>query len=118
MFLRVGSGLLHVEAELPSAKRPFSRAELLLLKGDVRGAKDEMERSLALHTKSPRGLYFAGRLDSRTGDLAKAVSYLETMTRVLAAARGSATGHYRDALEAEIALARGEGKKLRYCSNP
>jgi tetratricopeptide (TPR) repeat protein len=41
------------------------------------------------------------------------MSYLQTMNEVLAAARGSATRIYRDALEGEIALARGETEKAR-----
>ena len=72
-----------------------------------------MDVALTFHTQSPRLLYFAGRLAARTGDTPDAVNHLETLNEVLAAARGSATKPYRDALEAEIALARGEPKKAR-----
>jgi tetratricopeptide (TPR) repeat protein len=91
----------------------LSRAELLLLKGDVEGAKAETKRALARQPLSVRNLYFAGRLAVRNEDIPLAMSYLQTMNEVLATARGSATRIYRDALEGEIALARGETEKAR-----
>jgi tetratricopeptide (TPR) repeat protein len=90
-----------------------SRAELLLLKGDVEGAKAETNRALALEPLSVRNLYFAGRLAARNDDTSLAESYLQTMNEILAAARGSTTRIYRDALEGEIALARGEANEAR-----
>src|SRR3989304_10154969 len=90
-----------------------SRAELLLLKGDVEGAHSETNRALALEPLSVRNLYFAGRLAARNADIPLAMSYLQTRNEDLAAARSSSTRIYRDALEGEIALARGETEKAR-----
>ncbi len=90
-----------------------SRAKLLALKGDVEGAKAETNRALALERLSVRNLHVAGRLAARNEDTPLAESYLETMNEVLAGARGSSTRIYRDALEGEIALARGEPERAR-----
>ncbi len=91
-----------------------SRAELLLLKGDIEGAKAETNRALAREPLSVRTLYFSGRVAASHQDIPLAMSHLRSMNEVLAAARGSSTRIYRDALEGEIALARGEIKKALY----
>jgi hypothetical protein len=52
-------------------------------------------------------LYTAGLFAIRSGDVPAGEQHLRTLDRVVSVARGPAVPYYRDALAAEIALARG-----------
>jgi eukaryotic-like serine/threonine-protein kinase len=82
-------------------------AELLAAKGDLKGAQREAERGLAAQPEGPYCLYFAGLFAVRSGDLAAADGRLRRLQGIAAVARGPLVPHYRDALSAEIELARG-----------
>jgi tetratricopeptide (TPR) repeat protein len=82
-------------------------AELLALKGDVNGARREAERALLIQPEGPYCLYFAGIFAIRAGDIAVAEERLRTLEAVVRTAHGPLVPHYRDALQAEVALARG-----------
>jgi tetratricopeptide (TPR) repeat protein len=82
-------------------------AELLALKGDLKGAQREAERALILQPEGPYCLYFAGMFALRAGDLIGAEGLLGRLEEIASVARGPLVPHYRDALAAEIELARG-----------
>jgi serine/threonine-protein kinase len=88
-------------------------AELLPLKGDLKAAHREAERALEVQPKGPYCLYLAGRFATRAGDVAGAERHLRTLEEVTRVARGPLVPHYRDALVAEIALARGRPSEAR-----
>jgi tetratricopeptide (TPR) repeat protein len=90
-----------------------SLAYLLDLKGDSLAARREAERDLALYPKGPYSLYLAGLFAIRAGDLPGGERHLRTLEQVASVARGPLVPHYRDALAAEIALARGRPMDAR-----
>lgn len=83
-------------------------AQLRALSGDLRGAREAAERALSIQPESPRRLYFAGLFALRAGDEAAAEARLETIATLLSRIRSSAGWIYRDALQAEILLSRGQ----------
>jgi tetratricopeptide (TPR) repeat protein len=82
-------------------------ARLAEVKGDLLAARREAERALAIQPKVPLCLYFAGLFAIRAGDLPAGERHLRTLEEVVSVARGPLVPHYRHALAAEIALARG-----------
>jgi tetratricopeptide (TPR) repeat protein len=90
-----------------SAKMLHALAELLALKGDPKAARREAERVLEIQPEGPFCLYFAGLFAIRDGDIPAAERQLQALEEVTKVARGPLVPHYRDALLAEIALARG-----------
>ena len=82
-------------------------ADLLALKGDVAAARREAERALEIQPEGPFCLYFAGLYAIRAGDIPAAERRLQTLDKVMLVARSPLVPHYRNALTAEIAMARG-----------
>jgi tetratricopeptide (TPR) repeat protein len=90
-----------------------SLAELSSLKADHRAARREAERALTVQPQGPFSLYFAGLYATRAGEIPTGERHLQTLEKVLSVARGPLVPHYRDALAAEIALARGRASEAR-----
>jgi tetratricopeptide (TPR) repeat protein len=83
-------------------------AELLALKGDVATAQGEAERALQVQPEGPFCLYVAGLFAARAGDLRSSERHLQKLEEVTKVARNPLVPYYRDALTAELALARGQ----------
>jgi tetratricopeptide (TPR) repeat protein len=88
-------------------------AELRMLKGDLKAAQREAERALMIQPEGPFCLYFAGLVASQAGDFRGAERHLATLQAVTKVARGPLVPYYRDALVAEVALARGHPEVAR-----
>ena len=88
-------------------------ADLLALKGDVHGAQREAEKALLIQPDGPYCLYVAGVFALRASDMSAAERHLRKLEEVVTASRGPLVPHYRDALVAEIALARGRPSDAR-----
>jgi tetratricopeptide (TPR) repeat protein len=90
-----------------------SLAYLLDLGGDRAGARASIEESLALLPENPAALYRAGRMAALHGDLPAAEHHLATMKEIFPRLGHIGKDLYRDALEAEIALATGRPADAR-----
>jgi tetratricopeptide (TPR) repeat protein len=93
-----------------------SLATLRALQGDAEGALRELARALAIQPQSPRNLYFAGRQAAMGGDVAEARRHLSELERLLPTTQHTMRDLYRDALEAEVALAEGRADSARAVS--
>ena len=82
-------------------------ADLLQLKGDFPRALQEAERSLGIQPESPRAQFFAGLAAVRASNLPVAEKRLDALQKLVQRARATTGDLYRDALDAEIRLARG-----------
>jgi tetratricopeptide (TPR) repeat protein len=101
------------EAEAGGVEGLHRLADLLALKGDVQGAQREAERALLIQPNGPFCIYVAGIFALRASDLPAADRHLRKLEEVVLASRGPLVPHYRDALVAEIALARGRPSDAR-----
>jgi tetratricopeptide (TPR) repeat protein len=90
-----------------------SLADLADLKGDHQAARREAERALLVQPEGPSCLYYTGLFAIRAGDVSAAERYLRTLERVAKGAHEPLGRHCRDALMAEIALARGRPSEAR-----
>ena len=77
----------------------------------MRCARREAERALSIQPEAPRALFTAGVFALRVGDLATAEERLDTLKEVLQVAHAKSGDLYRDALDAEIRLVRGETRE-------
>jgi tetratricopeptide (TPR) repeat protein/TolB-like protein len=94
------------EAPLAGVGILHNLAELLALK-DIQAGRREAERALLVQPEGPACLYVAGAFAIRAADIPGAERHLKTLEEVARVARGPLVPHYRDALAAEVALARG-----------
>jgi tetratricopeptide (TPR) repeat protein len=88
-------------------------AELYVLAGETGAARAEAERALGIQPESFRGLYYAGRMALVDGDSGQAVRYFSKLASLPAVETSAAARVYLRALEAEIALAEGNGVRAR-----
>ena len=78
-------------------------AQLLALKGDAEEARAEIERGLSPQ-KSPQGLFWAGRLAARAGNVSLARSHLGELEALAPLVRHQLAKAYVAALQGEIAV--------------
>ncbi|MCZ6727329.1 MAG: tetratricopeptide repeat protein, partial [Acidobacteria bacterium] len=83
-------------------------AELLAVGGDLEAARIEAERALSIQPTGFRRRYYAGLFALRTGDEDAAAEHLQTIVELLIESQNESAWIYRDALQAEILLARGD----------
>jgi serine/threonine protein kinase/tetratricopeptide (TPR) repeat protein len=78
-------------------------AQLFALNGDAEGARAAIERGLSPQ-KSPQGLFWAGRLAARSGNVSLARSHLGELEALAPLVRHQLAKAYVAALQGEIAL--------------
>ncbi|MEE9229493.1 MAG: protein kinase [Acidobacteriota bacterium] len=96
-----------------TASALYSLAELLAVRGDLTAARAEAERALVIQPDSPMHRYYAGLFALRDQDVSSAKQQLEAIAMSLETGRVTWGDVYRDALEAEIALAEERPQQAR-----
>ena len=102
-----------IESAAAGVEELHNFADLAALKGDLQGARQAAEKALLVGPETPYCLYRAGLFALRAHDLTAAERHLQQMQAVVAKSQGPLVSHYRDALMAEIALARGRPSDAR-----
>jgi serine/threonine protein kinase/tetratricopeptide (TPR) repeat protein len=101
------------EGPLGGAREFHDLAELYSLKRDFKAASTQAEKALLIQPDGPYCLYVAGIFALRASNMAGAEQHLGHLQQVAATARGPLVPHYRDALTAELALARAHPAEAR-----